>query len=160
MDDIKLFAKNEKKKKKKKKQTNWRLLCKNKKNIKPGYSDEIWHRKMYYAHNEKLKKTNDVMNRTTKSRKNENFRRNGNLQILGNIGSGHDQTKGDERKIKGKKKKASQKTFRNQALQQESHRMDNHLSSHPGKMLGTILEMYEGRTSANGPEDKKANDDA
>ena len=34
---------------------------------------------------------------TTKSIKNQNARRKGNLQILGNIGSGHYQTSGDKR---------------------------------------------------------------
>ena len=42
------------------------------------------------ADNEK-RTTNDGRNRTTKSSKNENARRKGNLQILGDIGSGHHQ---------------------------------------------------------------------
>ena len=48
----------------------------------------------------------------------------------------------------------------NQALQQESHQRDKHLSCSPCKILGTILQIDEGRTQANGPEDKKTNDDA
>ena len=41
--------------------------------------------------------------KTTKSRKNQNALRKGNFQVLGNIGSGHYQTNGDERKKKNKK---------------------------------------------------------
>ena len=44
------------------------------------------------------KRKNDGRNRTTKSRKNLIIWRKGNLQILGNIGSGHHQTSGNERK--------------------------------------------------------------
>ena len=43
-------------------------------------------------------KTNDRMNSTTKSRKNQNALRKGKLPVLWNIGSGHYQTRGDERK--------------------------------------------------------------
>ena len=43
----------------------------------------------YHANNEKRKTANDGRNRTTKSRKNQNARRNGNLQIIGNTGRGH-----------------------------------------------------------------------
>ena len=37
---------------------------------------------------------------------------------------------------------------------------NKYLSGPLCKILGNILEMDEGRTSTNGPEDKKANDDA
>ena len=46
----------------------------------------------------KRKNIDNGRNRTTKSRKNQKARRKGNLQVLGNIGSGHSQTSGDERK--------------------------------------------------------------
>ena len=45
-----------------------------------------------------LEMTPDGRNGTTKSRKNQNDRRKGKLQIHGNIGSGHHQTSRDERK--------------------------------------------------------------
>ena len=45
-----------------------------------------------HANNEKRR------NKTIKSRKTQNARRKINLKILGNIGSGHYQTSGDERK--------------------------------------------------------------
>ena len=45
-------------------------------------------KKMCRANNEK-QKTNDRKNRTTKLRNHRNARKNENLQILGNIGSGH-----------------------------------------------------------------------
>ena len=53
---------------------------------------------MHHAYNEKQETTRDGRNRTTKPRKNQNTRRKRNLQILGNIESGHCQTSGDERK--------------------------------------------------------------
>ena len=53
---------------------------------------------MCHANNEKRKTTNDGRNRTIKSRKNQNTRTKGNLQVLGNTGSGPHQTSGDERK--------------------------------------------------------------
>ena len=37
-------------------------------------------------------KTNNRRNRTTKSRKSQNARRKGHLQVLSDIESGHDQT--------------------------------------------------------------------
>ena len=42
--------------------------------------------------------TYDGRKKTTKSRKTQKVRRKVNLQILGNIGSGHHQTSRDERK--------------------------------------------------------------
>ena len=38
---------------------------------------------MFHVNNQKWKTTNDGRNRTIKSRKNQNARRKGNLQILG-----------------------------------------------------------------------------
>ena len=52
----------------------------------------------------------------------------------------------------------NEKISQNQPLQQKSYQRDKHLSCPPCKILGTILEMYEGGTSTNGPEDKKDND--
>ena len=53
-----------------------------------------------FANNEKRETTYDGRNRTTKSRKDQDVRRKGNLQVLGNIGSGHHQTYEDERQNK------------------------------------------------------------
>ena len=55
----------------------------NDKNIQPGYRDGIWDRKMCQIL---------LLNQ-------ERIRTLGKLQILGNIGSGHHQTSGDESKI-------------------------------------------------------------
>ena len=46
------------------------------------YRDGIMHGKICHSNNEKQKTTNEGRNRTTKSRKKQNVRRNGNLQIL------------------------------------------------------------------------------
>ena len=54
----------------------------------------------------------------------------------------------------------TEKTFRNQALKQKSHQRKKYLGSPPCKIFGTILKMDKGRTQINGPEDKKADDDA
>ena len=67
-------------------------------NRQSGYRDGIWHYKMCHANNEKQKMSSDGRNRSPKPRKDRNTRRKGNLQLLGNIGCGHRQTKGDERK--------------------------------------------------------------
>ena len=52
---------------------------------------------MYQASNEKQKTKYDGMNRTAKSRRNQNARRNGNQQILWDTGSRQYQTSRDER---------------------------------------------------------------
>ena len=71
---------------------------------------------MCHANNEKRKTTNDRRNGTTKSTKNQNARRKGNLQILENMGSRHHQTSSDEKKIKvsqENKKKTKNKLLEN-----------------------------------------------
>ena len=62
MDNIKLFVKNEK-----------RIGKPNtgSENMQSGYKDGNWHRKMYYANNEKRKMAYDGRNRITKSRKSQ-----------------------------------------------------------------------------------------
>ena len=80
MDDIKLFAKNEKE---------LETLIKAVRIYNDDIGMEFGMKKMCHANNEKRKTTNDGINRTTKLRKHQNAWRNGNLQILGNIGSGH-----------------------------------------------------------------------
>ena len=67
-------------------------------NIQSKYMNGNWHRKMCHASNEKRETTHDGRKRTTESRKNQNTRRKGNLQINGNTGSRHHQTSEDERK--------------------------------------------------------------
>ena len=84
MDNIKLFAQNEKE-----------LETQ----IQLGYRGGILHKKMCHANNEKQKTANDGRNKTTESRKNQNFRKKKtNLRVFGNIGSGHHQTSGEEGK--------------------------------------------------------------
>ena len=73
--------------------------------------------------------------------------------------SGHHQTSGDEKNNKSVSQ-MNEKAALNQALQQEYHQRDQHLGCPSFKILGTILEMDEGRTSINGPADKKDNDNA
>ena len=87
------------------------------------------------ANHEKRKKTNNERNRSTKSRKNQNVLRKGNLQILWNIGSGHEKP--------------------NSIAEISTKGLTPGLS--PCKILVTILE---GRTSTNRPENKKTNHDA
>ena len=54
--------------------------------------------KMGHANNEKRKTTNNGRNRATRSTKNQNARRKGNLQILEKFRIGHHRTSGDKRK--------------------------------------------------------------
>ena len=60
-------------------------------NIQTRYRNGIWHGKMRHACNEKWQTTHNGRSRTTKSSSNQNARRKGNLQILGDIGSWHHQ---------------------------------------------------------------------
>ena len=59
---------------------------------------------MWHANNETWKKTNNGRIRIDRSRMNQNAWSKGNIQLLGNIGSGHHQISGDERKKKTKKR--------------------------------------------------------
>ena len=54
----------------------------------------------------------------------------------------------------------NEKTTRNQAILQKPHQRDKHLDCYPCKILGTILKVDKGRTSTNGLENRKTNDDA
>ena len=63
--------------------------------------------------------TNDSRNRVTKSRKNQNTRKNENLHILGNIGSEQHQTSRDERKNWKRLHQENGKTTRNQTIIEE-----------------------------------------
>ena len=77
---------------------------------------------------------------------NQNGWRIGKLQVLGNIGSGYNQTSGEERKKKKEKKRVPQtneKTSGNQTQQQKSHQRDKHADSPTCKILGTILKIDE-----------------
>ena len=68
--------------------------------IKSGHRDGIWHIKICPANNQKRKKANNGSNRIAKSKKNQKIQRKGNLQVLGNIRSRHNQTSGNEIKIR------------------------------------------------------------
>ena len=114
---------------------------------------------MCHANNEKWKKTNNGRNRTTKSGKNQNDQRKGNLQVIGNIGSGHYRTSGDERKIKKEDLTQARKQLETKLCKRNLIKWVNTWVGPPCMILGSILEMDEGRTQTNGPEDKKDNDD-
>ena len=62
----------------------------NSENIQSRYRNEIWHRN---ASNEKCPTTHDEMSQTIKTSSYLNIWRKGHLQILGNIGIWHNQTK-------------------------------------------------------------------
>ena len=71
------------------------------KNLQPRFRNEIWHWKMSCDHKEKWEKTNNERNRTAKAKKKIlNVWKKGKLQVLGNIGNGHHQTRWNERKIR------------------------------------------------------------
>ena len=85
MDDIKLLAKDVK---------GLNIFIQT---IKREYRNGICRKKMRHAYNERRKITINAMNKTTKSRKNQNAWRKGNLQLVGKVGTGHHQTSEDER---------------------------------------------------------------
>ena len=78
IEDIKLFAENYEK---------WENTNTGSENIQSGHRDGLWHGKRRHANNENQETTHDGRSRIAKSRKTQNARRRGNLQILGNIGS-------------------------------------------------------------------------
>ena len=88
MNDIKLFAKNEK-------ELETRIHTV--RIYSQDIGDGIWHRKMRSARHEKWQTTSNWRNRTTKSRQDQNARRKRDLQILRNLGGWHHQTSGNEK---------------------------------------------------------------
>ena len=87
--------------------------------------------------NEKQETTHDQRNQTTKSRENQNGQRKRNLQIIGNIGSGHHQT--------SEMKEKNEKVTRDKTILPEPYQRDKYLSSPPRKIFGTILEVDQRR---------------
>ena len=79
-------------------------------------------------------------NKTTKSEKHENIWRKGKLHVPGNTGSGHHQTKRDERKDKNRIPQKNKKFSRNQTQELKSSR-NKYLGSAPCKILWIILKM-------------------
>ena len=67
-------------------------------NILSRYRDGIWHRKIYPANKEKRETTYEWRNRNYHTKKRSVARRKGNVQILGNVGSGNHLISGDEKK--------------------------------------------------------------
>ena len=115
--------------------------------------------KICHVYNEKRKKTNNGRNRTTKSRQ----KKKNKPRTLGEkeIFEADTNIKAEmKEKIRKEYPLTNKKDSQNQDLQQKSLQRNKHLGCPPCKILGTILEMDEGRTSTNGPEDKKTNDDA
>ena len=113
------------------------------KNIRPGYRNGIWHRKMCHAHNENWKKRNNGRNKTDKSRNNQSVWKKMKMKTTCDYWK-RTPLRGDERKHKKRESQASEKT-RKQILQQKSHWMDKHRMDKRG-------------TQTNGSEDKKVVD--
>ena len=67
-------------------------------NIQSRHRNRIWHRKMGQDSNGTRETTHDGRNQTTKSSKNQNARRKGNLQILGYLGGLTPSDKGRRKK--------------------------------------------------------------
>ena len=113
------------------------------KNIQSGYRNGIWHRKMCHARNEKRKKTKNGSNKTVKWRKNQNARRIGKLQVLGNIGCRHHQTEIRFLKYLKRVSQANEKASRNQTLQQESPQRKKNTWTVLIRYSGTFLKWIE-----------------
>ena len=96
--------------------------------------------------NAKRETTHDKRNRTVKSRENQNAKRKGIQQKLGNIERfkliRFKQICGDKRKKKEKiVSQKNEKASRDKTILQESFQMDKYLGSPPRKILLTILEV-------------------
>ena len=131
-DDINLFAKNEKE---------LETLLQAVRIYSDGIGMEFGIEKYAILIIKRGKTTNDGRNRTTKSRKNQNAWRKGNLQIRGNIGSGRHQTCGDERKIKIDYLRRTRKL-----RETKLHRRDKYVGCPPHKIFGTNLKVGERKT--------------
>ena len=90
---------------------------------------------------------------TAKSRKNQNTWKTWYLQILGNIGSGHHKTNGNERKNNKRVPQTNKKASWNQTLLQKTHQRNKHLGSLCW-ILRTILKMDKWRTQTKIPKEK------
>ena len=53
----------------------------------------------------------------------------------------------------------TKKTTWKQTISQKSHQWYKYLGCPPPNLLGIVLEVDEGRTSTNGPENKRNHDD-
>ena len=85
---------------------------------------------MCQAHNET---SNNVRNRTAKSRENKNVKRNGKLQVLTNIRSRHNQTSRDKKNKNKNNKRLPQmdeEISRNQTMPRKSHQKNKYLGSY------------------------------
>ena len=85
------------------------------------------------------KREKNKSNRTDKSRKSQKVWREGKLQVLGNNGSSHHQTRGNERKTS------------NQTLQLKFHQRDKNHNIPSCKILRILLKMDKGRIQINKP---------
>ena len=148
MDDIKLFTKNEKE------------LESQIQTVRIYSQDigmEFGIEKCAMLITKSRKRKNDGRNSTTKSRKNQNTQKKGNVHILGNIESRHHWTIGDKKKkILKRYLRWTRKLLKIKLYRRKIHQRDKHQGCLPCHLLGTILEMDKGKTSTNGPEDKKA----
>ena len=105
---------------------------------------------MCYANHEKQKTTNEGIDLPNQE-KNQNIRRKGNLLVVGNIGSKHNQTSGQERTKIIKDYLINEKTTQNQTMRPKSHQTGKNLGCYLGKILGAIFEVDERRTLTNEP---------
>ena len=129
MDDVKLFAKNQKE---------LETL------IPVGriYTQDIgrWHRKMYHDRNEKRQTTPNGRNGTNKSRK---FREKETYKYFGILETDTIlQMEMKEKKIK----KKNQKATGDKNILQKPYQSNNYLGCSPHTILGTILEVDQRRT--------------
>ena len=91
---------------------------------------------MCHGDKEKREMTNDGSNRTTKSRKNQNAQRKGNLRLFGNIKNRHHQTIRDERKkLRKKMRKLLETKLHNRNLIKEINTWAVPLVRYPGPFL-------------------------
>ena len=132
MDDIKLFAKNEK-------ELETLVHAERTYSQDIGMEFSIEKCTIIIMRSGKRQMTEGI--EQSRQEKNQNTQRKGNLQFLGNIGRGHHPASGDERKDSKRVPQENEKTTQNQTVLQKPHQRDKHLGCPPCKILGTIFNV-------------------
>ena len=109
--------------------------------------------------NNEKSKINNRRNRTAKSRKNRNTWRKGKLQVLGNIGCGH-QTSGDEKRIRKQYFKQRRKLSETKLCSINLIKGVNTGAAPRVRYSRPFLKWMGDGTQRKGPKDKKADNHA
>ena len=115
---------------------------------------------MHHANHEKLKTIHDKERKLPNQEKIRTLGEKETYKYLGILKVDTINLVEMKEKIKKPETQENEKTTRNQTILQEAHKQNKHLGYPRRKILRNILEVDDGRTSTNRPENKKTNDDA